>query len=106
MENEVKETQVAQKAIAEKIEYNVTYNGEILKAYFSKPNRQVSLAALDKAASLGTMAAGELIVSCCLLPESDPRLTSENEEFDTLYLGLVLFASNLVKIRLGELKKN
>lgn len=98
MENEVKETQV--------IEYNVQYKGETLKAYFSKPNRRVALAAIDKAITIGTTASGELIINACLLPESDPRLTNQSEEFTSLYLGLVMFASNLVEIRVGELKKN
>ncbi len=77
--------------------------------YIKEPSRLVKMRAMDKV-SLGqsSFAYLELLESCIIKDESDPRILSEKPENDTYNLGASKFCGNLLVIAtdLSDIKKN
>ena len=73
--------------------------------YIKEPSRMVKLAVLDKSVMGGFSAASEMLEAILIKEHSDPRIYSEKNEDDKIYLGAVMAAYDLVKFSVNTLKK-
>ncbi|RYD57018.1 MAG: hypothetical protein EOP56_09430 [Sphingobacteriales bacterium] len=80
-------------------------NGDQVIGYIKEPNRLLKLYALDKGALQLYSVGVQLIDSCLIKDESDPRIYSESQEHDTYYFGAIDFANGLIALSRDQLKK-
>lgn len=74
-------------------------------AYLKEPTRIVKMRALDKMTSMPVMAGEELLLTCLVKEESDPRILSESSGDDKIYFGACYAALRLVEVSLDQYKK-
>jgi Fe2+ transport system protein B len=73
--------------------------------YIKEPSRAVKMAVLDKSIMGGYSAAAEMLDIILIKEHSDPRIYSERNEDDKIYLGAVMAAYDLVKFSSNLAKK-
>jgi hypothetical protein len=112
-ENEVKELTIEEKIelkCAELISIHkvkvVPYlgydeDGSAVVGYIKEPPRHVKLMLMDKGISKPITAASDILDSCLIVEESDPRIMSN----DKFYFGAVFVANNLIETALSQFKK-
>jgi hypothetical protein len=75
--------------------------------YLKHPTRVAKVAIMDKSDQAGNFSAGAEMLNICLLKaDSDPRLSSEAEQYDDVYMGAILAAQDLIKASINQIKKN
>lgn len=73
--------------------------------YMKDPPRLTKMRVLDKSLMSPMTAAEEMLTSCLIVDESDPRILSENPEYDSIHIGAVMVASSLIKYLTNQFKK-
>lgn len=79
---------------------------EQVVGYMKAPQRIVKMRALDKSMQSPSFAGAELLEACLLKDDSDPRIYSQKEEHDHIYIGACVAALQKVKASVEQLKKN
>lgn len=80
-------------------------SGDDITGFVKEPSRMAKAAVLDKAL-MGSISAVEEILDSVLIKEhSDPRMSSESQEHDSIHFGLVMAVYNLIKFKSNTLKK-
>lgn len=80
-------------------------SGEQIIGYVKEPNRITKVRILDKAMSSPMTAGSDLLDIILIKEESDPRISSENQDFDKYYLGAVMAAMGMIKYSQDTFKK-
>ena len=79
--------------------------GEVITGYFKEPTRMQKMAIADRV-TLGPMAAVEEIYPLLLIKEeSDPRLLSEDQAHDDIYMGALMAVYGVIKMKVSTFKK-
>lgn len=80
--------------------------GEDIVGFIREPQRIVKQRALDAAIQKGTtVAAGELLEALIIRDESDPRIFSDDAQYDEFYFGASMACFELINISRNEFKK-
>jgi hypothetical protein len=80
--------------------------GEAIIGYFKEPTRAQKMAIMDRV-TLGPMLALEELYPILLIKEeSDPRMYSEDQAYDDVYMGAVMAVYNAIKMKVNTFKKN
>jgi hypothetical protein len=80
-------------------------NSEEIIGYIKEPSRMAKMAVMDKSVIGGYGACEEILDSVLIKEHSDPRFSSESQEFDDIHMGLVMAVYNLIKFKTNTLKK-
>lgn len=81
------------------------HDTELVVGFMREPNRMVKMRVLDKSILSPMTAAEEMLQAILIKEESDPRIYSEDPEFDKLYIGAVMRASEIIKFSQQLYKK-
>lgn len=79
--------------------------GEEVVGYLRHPDRIVQHRTMDKSLMGAISAAAELLDAILIKEASDPRITSENPAYDSINLGAVNAAHDLIKMNVNQFKK-
>lgn len=79
--------------------------GEEIKGYFKEPSRQAKIAIMDKSVMGGYSAVEEILPTVIIKEESDPRILSEKQEHDRIFMGALMAVYDKIKYSTNELKK-
>jgi hypothetical protein len=81
-------------------------DGEEIVGFIREPQRIVKQRALDAAIQKGTtVAAGELLEALIIRDESDPRIFSDESQYDEFYFGASMACFELINISQNAFKK-
>lgn len=78
---------------------------ERVAGYVREPDRMEKIQYLDRVNISPASAAMNLLEACLVKDASDPRITSEDREFDSLHLGAITFIQNLMVLNYDVYKK-
>jgi hypothetical protein len=77
-----------------------------IKGYIKDPPRLAKIRILDKSYQVGEFSASAEMLDLCLIKEeSDPRLYSEDQQYDHIYLGACYECQKLIRIATSQVKK-
>lgn len=79
---------------------------DIVIGYLKEPQRFVKLRMMDKGMTSPITAASEVMETCLIKEESDPRIMSEAQENDVFYIGATKVVYDLVQVAINLVKKN
>ena len=78
---------------------------ERIAGYLREPQRMEKVQFFDRV-MVAPATAAMIILDACLIKEaSDPRITAESSEYDTLHLGAIQFVQNLMTLNYDVYKK-
>lgn len=80
-------------------------SGDQIIGYVSSPPRIVKMRVMDTAVKSAMFAAEELLQSCLLKDESDPRIWSDAPECDNIHIGALIACSDMIKYLSNTYKK-
>lgn len=74
--------------------------------YIKEPSRLAKIRILDKSVQMGDFAASSEFIDMCLIKnDSDPRIYSTSQAFDSYYLGACNEAQKIISISVSQYKK-
>lgn len=78
---------------------------ERVAGYVREPDRMEKIQYLDRVATASASAAMVLLEACLIKEASDPRISSEDAQYDSLHLGAIQFIQNLMVMNYDVYKK-
>lgn len=73
--------------------------GEDIVGFVKEPSRAAKMAVMDKAVMGAFSVVEEILDSILLKDQSDPRMFSESQEFDSIHMGLVMAVYKLIEFK-------
>lgn len=81
-------------------------DGERIIGYYRQPRREAKMAAFDKVSQGQTTSAGSLLFEACIIrEESDPRMVSDDPQYDDIYIGASLAMFEELNVATSDLGK-
>lgn len=79
--------------------------GEDIVGFVKEPSRAAKMAVMDKAMISPMQAVEEILDHVLIKEHSDPRMSSESQEFDDIHMGLAMAVFNLITFKVNAAKK-
>lgn len=80
-------------------------SGDIIIGYFKEPSRAAKLAVMDKSMLGAYGAIEEILPSIIIREESDPRIYSEDQANDSIFMGVLMAVYSVIKFKPNTAKK-
>lgn len=78
---------------------------DIAYGFFRNPSRTLKIQALDMASQQGPLTAGELLLKGCLIKEeSDPRIGSDDPNYDAINIGAIGASYKVISVHSDQKK--
>jgi hypothetical protein len=82
-----------------------TDDGEDVVGFVKEPSRAAKMAVMDKAMISPMQAVEEILEHVLIKEHSDPRMSSDSQEFDDIHMGLAMSVFNLITFKVNAAKK-